>query len=104
MDNPVMKSLGRLKQLNCDWTDRIGDQKDVDEMVALLDKLGDLCSTEGSGNAAIATRNGGVELVCSVASKLRGGCDPGLVLALKTLASLLHGMNCSPRVQFLLMA
>ncbi|XAR72877.1 hypothetical protein NMG60_11019663 [Bertholletia excelsa] len=93
MDNPVMKSLERLKQLNSDWTDRIGDQKDVDEMVALLDKLGDLCSTEG--NAAIATRNGGVELICSVASKLRGGCDQGLVSALKTLASLLHDVQSS---------
>ncbi|KAL7002780.1 hypothetical protein U1Q18_003937 [Sarracenia purpurea var. burkii] len=92
-DNPVIQSLDRLKQFNCDWTDRIGDQIDVAEMIVLLDKLTDLCSIEGSGNAAIATRNGGIELVCSVCSKLLGGCDQGLVSALKTMASLLHGMS-----------
>ena len=92
-DNPVIQSLDRLKQLNSDWTDRIGDLKDEEEMVVLLDKLTDLCSIEGSGNAAIATRNGGVELVCSVCLKLRSECDQGLVSALKALASLLHGIT-----------
>ncbi|CAL5342758.1 unnamed protein product [Camellia sinensis] len=53
-DNPVIQSLDRLKQLNSDSTDRIGDQNDVDEVIVLLDKLVDLCSIEGSGNAAIA--------------------------------------------------
>ncbi|XP_057496607.1 uncharacterized protein LOC130781422 [Actinidia eriantha] len=86
-DNQVIQCLDRLKQLN-------SDQKDVDEIIVLFDKLSDLCSIEGSGNAAIATRNGGVELVCSVCSdclKLSGGTDQGLVSALKAMASLLHG-------------
>lgn len=86
----MIQSLDRLKQLNSNWTDRIG--KDGDEVIDLLDKLTELCSAEGSGNAAIGTRNGGIELVCSVCSKLRGGSDQGLVSGLKTLASLLHGM------------
>ncbi|THG20869.1 hypothetical protein TEA_024089 [Camellia sinensis var. sinensis] len=90
-DNPVIQSLDRLKQLNSDSTDRIGDQNDVDEVIVLLDKLADLCSIEGSGNAAIAMKNGGLELVCSVCLKLRGGSDRGLVSAFEAIASLLHG-------------
>ncbi|KAF5957570.1 hypothetical protein HYC85_004795 [Camellia sinensis] len=85
-DNPVIQSLDRLKQLNSDSTDRIGDQNDVDEVIVLLDKLADLCSIEGSGNAAIAMKNGGLEL-------LRGGSDRGLVSAFEAIASLLHGMD-----------
>lgn len=88
----MIRSLDRLKQLNSDWTERIADRKDVDEAVDLLDELTELCLMEGSGNAAIGTRNGGVELVCSVCSKLRGGSDRGLGSGLKALASLIHGM------------
>ncbi|CAL5395149.1 unnamed protein product [Camellia sinensis] len=49
-----LESSLALKQLNSDSTDRIGDQNDVDEVIVLLDKLVDLCSIEGSRNAAIA--------------------------------------------------
>ncbi|KAI8014341.1 Armadillo repeat-containing protein 6 [Camellia lanceoleosa] len=98
-DNPVIQSLDRLKQLNSDSTDRIGDQNDVDEVIVLLDKLADLCSIEGSGNAAIAMKNGGLELVCSVCLKLRGGSDRGLVSAFETIASLLHDVQSSETFQ-----
>ncbi|GMP48340.1 hypothetical protein CsSME_00015725 [Camellia sinensis var. sinensis] len=98
-DNPVIQSLDRLKQLNSDSTDRIGDQNDVDEVIVLLDKLADLCSIEGSGNAAIAMKNGGLELVCSVCLKLRGGSDRGLVSAFEAIASLLHDVQSSETFQ-----
>lgn len=87
--NPVIQCLDRLKQLGSDLVDQIG-QKDLDEMVELLDKLAELCGVEGSGNAAIATKNGGVELVCS---KIRSGWERVLASALKALASLLHGIT-----------
>ncbi|KAM4088900.1 hypothetical protein ACB094_07G107900 [Castanea mollissima] len=78
--NPVIQCLHRLKQLG----------SDLDEMVELLDKLAELCGVEGSGNAAIATKNGGVELVCS---KIRSGGEQVLASALKALASLLHDLQ-----------
>ncbi|KAF3952966.1 hypothetical protein ACB098_07G107200 [Castanea mollissima] len=78
--NPVIQCLHRLKQLG----------SDLDEMVELLDKLAELCGVEGSGNAAIATKNGGVELVCS---KIRSGGERVLASALKALASLLHDLQ-----------
>ncbi|KAK4563018.1 hypothetical protein RGQ29_005488 [Quercus rubra] len=87
--NPVIQCLDRLKQLGSDLEDQIG-QKDLDEMVELLDKLAELCGVEGSGNAAIATKNGGVELVCS---KIRSGWERVLASSLKALASLLHDLQ-----------
>ncbi|XP_010268566.1 PREDICTED: armadillo repeat-containing protein 6 isoform X2 [Nelumbo nucifera] len=96
-DNPVFQSLDALKEINSKYRD--GDdepsttgfsEKDLDDMVSLLDKLSELCSIEGSGNVSIATRNGGVELVCSICSKLQNGHGRSLVSALKTLTSLLH--------------
>ncbi|CAK9179706.1 unnamed protein product [Ilex paraguariensis] len=96
-DNPVIQSLDRLRQLNCDWSDRIGDEKELEEVIGLLDKLDNVCSGEGSGNAAIATKNGGVELVCSICSKLGGGCHRGLISALNTLASFLHDLQSTER-------
>lgn len=91
--NPVIQCLDRLKQLDPDTKDRI-DQNDLDEVVELLDKLAELCAVEGSGNAAIATKNGGVELVCSVCLKIpTSGCERVFASALKTLALLLHDLQ-----------
>lgn len=91
--NPVIQCLDRLKQLDPDTKDRI-DQNDLDEVVELLDKLAELCGVEGSGNAAIATKNGGVELVCSVCLKIpTSGCERVFASALKTLALLLHDLQ-----------
>lgn len=89
--NPVIQSLDRIKQLqSSDWTDKAV----LDEARCLLDHLTELSRIEGSGNAAIATRNGGVELMCSVCSKLRDiGRESALVSALNALAAFLHGMN-----------
>ncbi|CAN4088852.1 unnamed protein product [Withania somnifera] len=86
-ENPVIQSLERLKEL-----DR--DENDVKEIVEWLNKLNDVCNVDGSGNAAIASKNGAVELVCSLCGKLEsGGFIQGLVSVLKTLASLLHDLQ-----------
>ncbi|KAK9056683.1 hypothetical protein SSX86_024045 [Deinandra increscens subsp. villosa] len=89
--NPVIQSLDRVKQLqNSDWT----DEAVVDEVLGLLDNLIALSRAEGSANAAIAARNGGVELMCSVCSKLSGGGgDSALVSALDALAAFLHDLQ-----------
>ncbi|KAG5548090.1 hypothetical protein RHGRI_013699 [Rhododendron griersonianum] len=98
-EDPVIRSLDRLKQLDSDWTERIADRKDVDEVVDLLDELTELCLMEGSGNAAIGTRNGGIELVCSVCLKLRGGSDRSLGSGLRALASLIHDVQSGDTFQ-----
>ncbi|KAK4341287.1 hypothetical protein RND71_039788 [Anisodus tanguticus] len=85
-ENPVIQSLERLKELDGDWK----DENDVKEIVEWLVKLNDACNVDGSGNAAIATKNGAVQLVCSICSKLG---NQGLVSALKTLVSLLHDLQ-----------
>ncbi|RXH88125.1 hypothetical protein DVH24_042196 [Malus domestica] len=87
-DNPVLQCLDRLSQLNSSPNSQIGD-----EIVDLLDKLTELCKAEGSGNAAIASRNGGVEIVCSICSKIEIGCLRAVFLALRALASLLHDLQ-----------
>ncbi|KAI9124143.1 hypothetical protein K1719_005443 [Acacia pycnantha] len=91
-DNPVIRCLDGLKQLESRLGDQIGD-KDLDEIVELFDKLTEACNVEGSGNAAIATKNAGVELVCSACSKIPKGCERALVSALKTMSSLLHDVQ-----------
>ncbi|KAK2991476.1 hypothetical protein RJ640_016511 [Escallonia rubra] len=91
--NPVIQSLDRLKQLDSDWTDRFKDEKVLEELIELLNKMSDLCRVQGSGNAAIASKNGGVELVSSICSKLRGWSNHGLVSALNTMAAFLHDLQ-----------
>lgn len=90
-DNPLVQSLERLKQLDGDSKDRISD-KDVDEMVVLFDRMSELCgSNEESGNASIALRNGGLELLCSLCSKIPSDCERAVASALKTMVFLLQG-------------
>lgn len=90
-DNPVLLCLDRLKQLD-DRSKHQSLDKNL-EMDELLDTLTELCGAQGSGNAAIATRNGGVELVFSICSKIGVGCERTLVSALKAMAALLHGIS-----------
>ena len=86
-DNPVLRCLDGLKQLS----GGIEVEEDWDSMEELLERLAELCGEEGSGNAAIATRNGAVELVCCLCSKIRVERRKVLVSALKAMAVLLHG-------------
>lgn len=87
-DNPVVQCLDGLKEFDGGSEDR-----NLDSMAELFEKLAELCTAQGSGNAAIATRNGAVELVCSLSSKI--GVDHGRVLvsALKAMAALLHDLQ-----------
>ncbi|KAK6136853.1 hypothetical protein DH2020_029408 [Rehmannia glutinosa] len=68
--NPVMDCLGKLKE-----------KKTLPEIVEL--------------NAPIATKNGAVELVISICSKLREERDRGLASALNALASVIHDLQSS---------
>ncbi|KAF3534781.1 hypothetical protein DY000_02036635 [Brassica cretica] len=84
-DNPVIACLDRLKELD----------DDLDEISRLLVKLNELCSSQESGNVAIATKHGAVELTCSICSKIkidsRSNCI--VVPCLKALAVLIHDIQ-----------
>lgn len=91
----MVEALDKLKELSFKWTAddcTIANENEVENVIGLLDELSDLCRVEGLGNAAIATKNGGLELVCLICSKIPGGCDRGLISALNTMASFLHGI------------
>ncbi|XP_044509099.1 armadillo repeat-containing protein 6 isoform X2 [Mangifera indica] len=93
-DNPVIQSLERLKQLNS--KDRINSE-DLNEMGELFDKLIELCgcNNEVSGNVPIATRNGAVELVCAICSKIPAGSKRLLLSCLKMMALFIHDIQSS---------
>lgn len=92
-ENPVIQSLNRLKQLISDYSDV---ETSLNEIVESLDRLNELCGLKGSGNAAIATKNGAVELVISILQKLKASnSDRGIALALSALASLLYDLHTS---------
>ncbi|KAH9656227.1 ARM repeat superfamily protein [Citrus sinensis] len=92
-DNPLIQSLERLKQLDLNSKDKFSDE-DLNEMMGLFDKLIELCGgNEGSVNAAVATKNGGVELVCSICYKMRCGSKRVLDSCLKTMALLVHDVQ-----------
>ncbi|KAL6494743.1 hypothetical protein OROGR_031543 [Orobanche gracilis] len=80
--NPVKECLRKLKEA-----------KTLPEIVELLDDLCVLCRDKGLGNAAIAAKNGAVELVVSICSKLQDGRDRGLASALNALASVIHDLQ-----------
>ncbi|KAL6522603.1 hypothetical protein OROMI_031561 [Orobanche minor] len=82
--NPVMECLGKLREA-----------KTLPEIVELLDELCVLCRDKGLGNAAIAAKNGAVELVISICSKLQDERDRGLASALNALASVIHDLQSS---------
>ncbi|EXC17381.1 Armadillo repeat-containing protein 6 [Morus notabilis] len=87
-DNPVIQCLDRLKEFDGgseDWNS--------DSIAELFEKLAELCSVEGSGNAVIATRNRALELVFSVCSKIKIEDGQALVSALKAMAALLHDLQ-----------
>ncbi|CAI0447045.1 unnamed protein product [Linum tenue] len=64
-------------------------------MAGLLRQLIEECSVEGSGNVAVAVRNGGVETITSLCSKIPiRSSEQILVLAFGALALLIHGTSC----------
>ncbi|KAK1313385.1 hypothetical protein QJS10_CPA06g02124 [Acorus calamus] len=89
--HPVIRALEELEKA------KAGDVVDnLESVSALLDELCTLCLNGGSdGDVAIATRNGGVELICSICSSLDPRHERPLVAAFKVLASLLHDIQSS---------
>ncbi|XP_047978678.1 armadillo repeat-containing protein 6-like [Salvia hispanica] len=77
--NPVIECLGKLRE-----------EKPLPEAVELLDELRVLCGDKESGNAAIAAKNGAVELIICVCAKFRDEYRQGLASGLKALASVIH--------------
>lgn len=111
-DNPVIQSLDGLRdtaatlllsrvkdndKLSATEPSQLVDMSNgstyLERIVELLDKLYTLCSVEGSGNASIATKNGGIELLTSICSALHVKYERPLVSALKTLSSFLHDLQ-----------
>lgn len=80
----MIACLDRLKELDDEF----------DEISSLLVKLSELCSGQESGNVAIATKHGAVELTCSICSKIKidSRSNAIVVPCLKALAVLIHGM------------
>lgn len=90
-ENPAIQCLDAMKQLN-DSKDRFSNE-DLEEMERLLTKLIESCSAEGRENVAIATKNGGMELICSVCSKIPTASRGVLDLCLKTMELLLNDIK-----------
>ncbi|KAI3889797.1 hypothetical protein MKX03_033835 [Papaver bracteatum] len=97
-DNPVIQCLDRLRDIDLKMKYQEDDdlsKAGYDEMSEILVKLKDMCSTEGSGNATIAVKNGGLDLVVLICSKIQIRHEHCLVSALNALASLIYDPSCT---------
>ncbi|WJX10445.1 hypothetical protein P8452_01168 [Trifolium repens] len=91
--NPVIECLEKLKRLE-------SEEDALDEIAEVFDRLYELCGgDDGNVNAAIAAKNGGVELVCDVCSKISSGNGSQLVSGLNAMASLLHDVQSTGTFQ-----
>ncbi|QCD89411.1 Armadillo-type fold [Vigna unguiculata] len=91
--NPVIDCLDRLKNLQ--------SEPDDDELVIAFNTLHELCSNpnpNANSNAAIATRNGAVELVFSFIPRATGS-RALLLSALNALSTLLHDVQSTGTFQ-----
>lgn len=93
-DNPLIQILDKLKDVASSVSNTSKDNAEAEEIVELLDKFYGLCSVEGTENSTIASRNGGVELLTRICSTFDVKFETTLVLAMKALSSILHGMLC----------
>ncbi|KAF4391600.1 hypothetical protein G4B88_030751 [Cannabis sativa] len=84
-DNPVIQCLNKLKAFPKD--------QNLDSVARLFENLAELCSVQVSGNAAIATKNGAVELICSLCSEIQIEQEKALVSTLKAMSSVLHDLQ-----------
>ncbi|CAK8571199.1 unnamed protein product [Lathyrus sativus] len=90
--NPVIECLEKLKRLE-------SESDALDETVEAFDKLAELCGSDaGNGNAAIATKNGGVELVCSKINSANGS-QLVLLSGLNVLSLLLRDVQSTGTFQ-----
>ncbi|XP_048491705.1 uncharacterized protein LOC104904466 isoform X2 [Beta vulgaris subsp. vulgaris] len=102
-ENPVMKSLDNLKNHFANFENE--EERELLELPPLLLKFANLCDSntnitdsdadksfsDSNANAAIAVRNGGVELITSICGKVSSsGNEEIIVSALQALTSLLR--------------
>lgn len=102
-ENPVMKSLEDLKNHFANFENE--EERELHELPPLLLKFANLCDSntnvtdsdadksfsDSNANAAIAVRNGGVELITSICGKVSSsGNEEIIVSALQALTSLLR--------------
>lgn len=94
-DNPVIACLDRLKEFDSVSIAGPLRDEDLDEISSLFVKLNELCSSQESGNVAIATKHGAVDLTCSICSKIKIATASNRIVVpcLKALAVLIHGMT-----------
>ncbi|XP_057534628.1 uncharacterized protein LOC130812972 [Amaranthus tricolor] len=105
-DNPVISLLEDLKK---NWADCESKNEDeLHQLSPLFLKLAQLCvdsdaektSGNSNSNAAIAARNGGVELVTSICGKVSGsGNEEVIVAVLQALSSLLCDIQSAQTFQ-----
>ncbi|XP_015947058.1 uncharacterized protein LOC107472000 [Arachis duranensis] len=91
--SPVIRCLDKLKQqLPSQLRDPVDDVVWTDIAVS-FDELRALCSQD-KANAAIATKNGAVELLCSLSSKIPAATSQAALLsAFNALTALLHDVQ-----------
>uniref|UniRef100_A0A7N0VD33 LRRK2 ARM repeat domain-containing protein n=1 Tax=Kalanchoe fedtschenkoi TaxID=63787 RepID=A0A7N0VD33_KALFE len=93
-ENPLMQCLEKLKKLDLEPGDSVTEER-CDGLVELFDELSVFCSQEGSGNAAVAVKNGGLDVVCSICAKLVNGSEQVLVSGLNAMAALIYDLQCT---------
>ncbi|KAJ1256282.1 hypothetical protein BS78_K055600 [Paspalum vaginatum] len=93
--SPVVRVLDELKASH---STSVGSGQDLNGLVSLLDELRGLCcSGEGTENAAIAVRNGGVEALVALCVSARVGHERLLASALKTLSSVIRDLGSTEK-------
>lgn len=98
-DNPVIACLDRLKEFDSVSIDGPLRDEDFDEISSLFNNLNELCSSQESGNAAIATKHGAVDLTCSICSKIKTSTRINRVVVpcFKALAVLIRDIQSTER-------
>ncbi|OEL12690.1 hypothetical protein BAE44_0026294 [Dichanthelium oligosanthes] len=93
--SPVVRVLDELKASH---SASGGSGQDLDGLVSLIDELRGLCcSGEGLENAAIAVRNGGVEMLVALCASARIEQERLLASALKALSSVLRDVGSTEK-------
>ncbi|CAL5054446.1 unnamed protein product [Urochloa decumbens] len=93
--SPVVRVLDELKASHSACG---GSGQDLDGLVSLIDELRGLCcSGEGSENAAIVVRNGGVEALVALCGSAGVAQDRLLASALKALSSVLRDVGSTEK-------
>lgn len=92
--SPVMRVLDELKA-SASHSGR--SEEELDRLVSSLDELRELCSGEGSENAAVATRNGGVEALVALCASAGVKQERLLSSGLKALSSMIRDVGSTEK-------